>query len=217
MKRFTETDKWKDPWFRRLDGRLKLLWLWLCDQCDHAGIIDPDMELAAFQIGVVVSEMDFAAFDGRLEKLENGKYMLTKFIDFQYGELSVDCRAHGPVFKSLENNRVSKGYPKGIHTLKDIYKDKDKDKDKDNTPKSQNEHPSMTEVVEYVKTLGLPANDGTFLFHHWEENGWKRGKEPIRNWKAAAQKWKSGGWLPSQKPQTNGATTTPHPTARRLA
>lgn len=132
MKRFTETDKWKDPWFRRLDGRLKLLWMWLCDQCDHAGIIDPDMDLAAFQIGVVVTEMDLAAFDGRLSKLQNGKWMLTKFIAFQYGELSVDCRAHGPVFKSLENNRVSKGYAKGIHTLQDKDKDKDKDKDTGN-------------------------------------------------------------------------------------
>jgi hypothetical protein len=129
MKRFTETEKWKDPWFRRLDGRMKLLWFWLCDQCDGAGIIDPDMELATFQIGVAVSEMDLTCFDGRLRKIENGKWMLTKFISFQYGELSDACPAHKPVYRSLENNRVLNGYSKGISTLQDKNKDKEKDKD----------------------------------------------------------------------------------------
>lgn len=130
-KRFTETEKWKDPWFRKLEPRLKLLWFWMCDQCDAAGVIDPDMELAAFQLGVTVKEPDFLKFEGRVERLENGKWFLKKFIPFQYGELSEDCRAHGPVFRSLEINRVSKGYPKGMDTLQD--KDKDKDKDKDRT------------------------------------------------------------------------------------
>tara|TARA_R110000868_G_scaffold51318_2_gene162881 strand:- start:558 stop:881 length:324 start_codon:yes stop_codon:yes gene_type:complete len=51
MKRFTETQKWEDPWFRRLRPEMKLLWQWLCDKCDNAGIIDPDLELASFQIG----------------------------------------------------------------------------------------------------------------------------------------------------------------------
>ncbi len=134
MKRFTETEKWKDPWFRRLDGRLKLLWLWLCDQCDGAGIIDPDMELAAFQIGVAVSEVDLDGFGTRVKKISNGKWMLTKFIPFQYGELSESCPAHKPVFRSLENNRVLNGYSKGINTLQDKDKEKDKEKDRTRTP-----------------------------------------------------------------------------------
>ncbi len=139
MKRFTETEKWKDPWFRKLDGRLKLLWFWLCDQCDGAGIIDPDMDLAAFQIGVAVSELDLACFEDRLRKIGNGKWMLTKFIPFQYGELSEACPAHKPVLRSLENNRVLNGYSKGINTLQDKDKDKDKEKDKetDTRPRAQ--------------------------------------------------------------------------------
>ena len=51
MKRFTETNKWEDPWFRKLKPEMKLLWSWLLDSCDNAGIIDADIELAAFQIG----------------------------------------------------------------------------------------------------------------------------------------------------------------------
>lgn len=36
MKRFTETTKWDDPWFRQLKPDLKLLGLWLVDRCDNA-------------------------------------------------------------------------------------------------------------------------------------------------------------------------------------
>ena len=50
-KRFTDCDKWRDPWFRRLSVQAKLVWLWLLDNCDNAGVIDVDIELAAFQIG----------------------------------------------------------------------------------------------------------------------------------------------------------------------
>lgn len=219
MKRFTETEKWKDPWFRRLDGRLKLLWFWLCDQCDNAGIIDPDMELAAFQIGITVSELDMEGFDGRVKRIPNGKWMLTKFIPFQYGELSEACPAHKPVFRSLESNRVLNGYSKGTSTLQDKDKDKDKDKDteKDSAAKTEKpKRPTQSELVEYVKSLGLTQTDGEHLWHHWEENGWKRGKDQILNWKSSAQKWKTGGWYPSQKPSLNGHTQ-PAPTRRELS
>jgi hypothetical protein len=40
LKRFTETTKWADPWFRKLPLRLKSLWHWLCDTCDMAGVLE---------------------------------------------------------------------------------------------------------------------------------------------------------------------------------
>jgi hypothetical protein len=43
------------------------------------------------------------------------------------------------------------------------------------------------------------------MFHHWEANGWKNGPNPVKDWKAGIRKWRSQGWLPSQK----GSTTKP--------
>ena len=141
MKRFTETTKWNDPWFRRLKPSAKLLFFWMLDNCDSAGVIDVDFELASFQIGCPVTEELLTDMDDRVVTLGNGKRYIYKFVQFQYGEISRDCKAHSPVFKSIEannlttyfeaNQRVSKGYPKGIQRVQDKEKDKDTHEDFD--------------------------------------------------------------------------------------
>lgn len=130
MKRFTETQKWEDPWFRRLAPELKLLWHWLLDKCDGAGIIEPDIELASFQIGFQYPVDILSKFDGRVTKLECGKYFIPKFISYQYGNLSRECKAHNPIFSSLEKHGL-KGYPYPIHTLQEKEKEKDTETDQE--------------------------------------------------------------------------------------
>jgi len=143
MKRFTSSEKWASPWFRKLPPRLKLLWLWLCDNCDSAGVIDFDSELASFQIGETVESPEIKAFDGRVVELENGKLLVVKFVQFQYGVLSADCRPHAAILKKIESHGIadmissdtlSKGYPKGIDTLEDKDKEKEQEKEQDKTP-----------------------------------------------------------------------------------
>jgi len=109
---------------------MKLLWHWLLDKCDGAGIIEPDIELASFQIGFDYPDDVLSRFDGRVTKLECGKYFIPKFISYQYGNLSRDCKAHNPIFSSLEKHGL-KGYPKGIHTLQEKEKEKDKETDQE--------------------------------------------------------------------------------------
>lgn len=200
MKRFTETQKWEDPWFRKLKPEMKLLWQWLCDRCDNAGVIDPDIDLASFQIGYQYPMDTLSEFSERVVKLPCGKWFLPKFIEFQYGALSTDCKAHKPVFLSLQKH-FPKGYPKGINTLQEKEKEKEKETEEEETPKSRG---TIDEFRGYSVQIGLPASDGEFLHAHLSENGWKRGKEPIKDWKASMRKWKQGKWLPSQKnPQAN--------------
>lgn len=107
MKRFTETSKWSDRWFRSLDPRLKALWLYLCDTCDAAGIIDIDWELASFCVGAPVSATDLDAFNPagdkpRIQDLGGGKYWLTKFVAFQYKTLSKNSPPQRHVLELLE-------------------------------------------------------------------------------------------------------------------
>jgi hypothetical protein len=52
---------------------------------------------------------------------------------------------------------------------------------------------TLEEVEAFTLSLGLTTKDGEFMFYNFEEKGWGK------NWKMAVQKWKSAGWLPSQK------------------
>lgn len=195
MKRFTETSKWSDPWFRKLSPELKNLWQWLTDNCDNAGVIEVDLDLASFQIGYQYPINTLSEFGDRVQILPCGKHFIPKFIPFQYGQLSEECKAHKPVFASLEKHGI-KGYPKGIDTLQEKEKEKEKETDKEPPPKSRG---TEAEFSGFAVEIGLQPDDGIYLFNHLKENGWMRGKVPIKDWKATARKWKAGNFFPSQK------------------
>lgn len=175
MKRFTETAKWDDPWFRKLRPEMKLLWQWFLDHCDNAGVIDVDLELASFQIWYQYPSDTLLDFDGRVVALESGKMFIEKFIAFQYGKLSNDCMAHRPVFSSLEKNgieRVSIGYqyPLSISTRQVQGQVQGKVQDA-GEGKSRG---TREEFADFAASIGLPKTDGEYLHDHCLENGWKR-------------------------------------------
>ncbi|CAN5709708.1 hypothetical protein BH09VER1_BH09VER1_44170 [soil metagenome] len=75
---------------------------------------------------------------------------------------------------------------------------------------------SMAEVVDYLRTLGLPPTDGEYLWETWQASGWTRAGHPIKDWRAATRAWKAASYLPSQKqtqkrhPQKPGPVTALH-------
>jgi hypothetical protein len=104
MKRMCETTRWTDPWFRNLTPTAKLLWCWLLDHCDCAGIIEPDLDLAGFQIGQRDGIEDALASLG--DRIENrgAKLWIPKFIAFQFGQqLNRANKAHLGVIRRLES------------------------------------------------------------------------------------------------------------------
>ena len=131
-KRFTATEKWSDPWFRGLSPRHKLAWLYLCDVCDIAGVVDLDRGLADFQVGDTLDwDGLIEAAAGRITRLDGGKLWLNRFIEFQYGVLEPSNRIYGPVRKILDKYSLNEGASKGHRRGCNPPKDKDKDKDKD--------------------------------------------------------------------------------------
>jgi len=125
MKRFTDADKWSDPWFRKLSWKAKLVYLYILDNCDSAGVWEPDYAAADFQIGTKIPWSDaLAELEGRIYRLPtNARLRVVKFIKFQYGKLSKDCRPHEKVFEALlrhglDANDLNAGIPdQAEHTL----------------------------------------------------------------------------------------------------
>ena len=133
-KRFTETGKWKKKWIRELSPEMKLFWFYLLDNCDHAGIWEVDIELAAFQIGIELDESEILnTFNRKIVPFKPGKWFVPKFIVYQYGELNESNRAHLSVIKILTKYGLYKGLngvEQGAYKKPEGAKDKDKELDK---------------------------------------------------------------------------------------
>jgi hypothetical protein len=125
-KRFTDTDKWKKPFVRGLLGAYKLLWLYICDDCDHAGIWQVDIEIAQIKIGEKITEKEaIKQFGKKIQIFDNGtKWFIPSFIEFQYPSgLNPANKAHSSVLNILKN----KGLTCPIQGAKDMDMVKDKD------------------------------------------------------------------------------------------
>jgi len=137
-KRFTPTEQWDKEWFMRLTPEQKCLWKYINDKCDQAGVWSVNRALAEAQIG---ARFDWdtvpALFDGRLEVISGSKWWLPDFVRFQYGELSRECRAHKPVFDTLQRHGlldrvlIPYQYPTNNLKEKELEEELEKDKEKE--------------------------------------------------------------------------------------
>ena len=105
-KRFTDSEKFKDTWYRKLTPKQKCIWEYLLAECNHAGIIELDLEFASFVIGDTVTNEDLMPFKDKIQHLEKELYFIPNFITFQYGKLSNLSKPHIPVIKLLEKYNI---------------------------------------------------------------------------------------------------------------
>ena len=204
-KRFTDTEKWKKPFIRGLQGAYKLLWLYICDDCDHAGIWQVDMDVAQIRIGDKIDLKEaIKNLDDKIIIFDNGnKWFIPSFIEFQYPSgLNPDNRAHNSILILLEKynllNSQNKPLTRPLQGCKDKDKDMDMDMDKDMDKEAKkikkNEIPDLKEFLDFCKSfidseLKLNYNDYEFVlkakYERWVEDGWKDGnRNPIKGWKS---------------------------------
>lgn len=102
-KRFTDTEKWKKPFLRNLKAPYKLLWFYILDECDHSGIWQVDFDVARLKIGEKLTEADAIKFFAeKICVLPGGeKWFIPSFIEFQYGKLAENNRAHTKAISAL--------------------------------------------------------------------------------------------------------------------
>jgi hypothetical protein len=134
-KRYTDSEKWKRSGFQNLSNKMKLVWVFLLDNCDHAGIWEENYRLLSYHIGEQVTKDEILTCWGhKIDQLPNNKLLLKSFIPFQYGvknydELNPNVPAVFSVLKLLFKENLIKALPNPSKRVKD--KDKDKDKNKD--------------------------------------------------------------------------------------
>lgn len=221
MKRFTETTKWRDPWFRNLSPEAKLLWLWLLDHCDRIGIVEVELAAASFDIGGRIKEKHLTELVSRLQATETRhRYFISKFIPFQYGTLTPSCAAHKPVITAVHNAKLitkSDGYQYPSDTLplfsssptgraEETDKEKEEEEEKEKSLKGRDIPPTLEAVRAHASTIGLSDTESVRFHAYYESNGWKVGKNPMKSWHGAMITWRGKSGDGNGKP-TNGANT----------
>lgn len=106
MKRFTDSEKWSDKFFRTLTPTGKIFWIWLCDNCDNAGIWERDDDLFKIFSGTSVEvDAHLEELGNRVEILEDDKILLPKFVQFQQGGMLQEAKApHRQILRILEKH-----------------------------------------------------------------------------------------------------------------
>lgn len=157
-KRFTDSAKWKKEFIKGLSAKMKLMWFYILDDCDHAGIWEVDMEVASLRIGEKITyEEAFVALGEKIRPIGKWKWFIEDFIFFQYGELNPKNRMHQSVIGILNkhNIQIHKPLESPLEGAKDKDKDKDKVKDKDNkieSPKIENVEQKLLAALDEIYT-----------------------------------------------------------------
>ena len=103
MKRFTDTCKWDDPWFRALTGIQKLIFLYVIDRCNNAGFWEKDDDSLAFHAKLTAEQIE-EAWHGLNRGLitAGGWVWVRRFLRHQKNEnLSSENPAHKQIIALL--------------------------------------------------------------------------------------------------------------------
>ena len=179
-KRFTDAEKWKDPFFENLSNNFKLIWLYILDDCDNAGLWSKSIKRLNFHCDTNVTEEELLqTLNTRIIQISESTWLIPKFLEFQYGtnwkeskgtavvsvrtKLSIKGIDIESIPSRYSNDRLSIPYQYSIDTDKD--KDKDKDKVKDNVQdkskdlsKEQAKDKSIVESLQAIVSEKLNFN-----------------------------------------------------------
>lgn len=236
-KRFTDTDLWDKEWFMTLSPKLKCLVKYVRDKCDIAGFWSPNWRLASMHIGEEVCENDLLNIDSgnQFERLPDGKFLCSGFINFQYGEtLSEKSPVHRKVMAILDKNKIGYKYP--LNRVSDTLQEEEEDKEEDKEEEKEKDKEEEKDKEKRQKIeLVFPYNSPEFM-QMWgvlvKEPHWKKksktalqavlkklSKYPERDSIQMMEEAIAGGWksVYELKKTQNGTTKTEYGTAERAA
>lgn len=156
-KRFTDRDKWiSNKWFRKLEPRFKLFWIYICDMCDAVGVWDEDIELAEICIGEEYERDELLEiFAGRIQVLSEHKWWIIGFCDFQYPKGLDENSKSPPIMNAislLKKYELFQEYIYSSATVNKVFsspKEKEKDKEEEKDKKHRyglNKHVLLTDT-----------------------------------------------------------------------
>jgi len=205
MKRSIDTRLWQKPWFMRLSPTEKLAWMYLLSNCDDVGVWDANTMLADFMLG---DEIDWLALsencNDNIVILDNGKWWIRDFCDFQYGKLKTNYKTHKPYIALLKQHDLYEAYTKN-HSMYDekhtMYDSQHRSNDENHRSNEKKDTISLSssysldiekEKKEFAEYIKLTEKQYSNLVERYGEKNTKKAIEKLNNYKAyKGKKYKS--------------------------
>ena len=197
-KRLHDPGIWRKPWFRQLSKDAKLLWQYLCDECDCSGVWERDDKQAMFFLEI--KELPFKELNKNLFFFcHQRKILIIDFCEFQYRlpeKFNEDSNLHKNILNRLNYHKLSfkiidklkkistVGATVGATVNISISKSISINKSKNITF----EPPTIKEVIKYFIDNSYPEELARRCYNGYAEAGWRDSKgNPVRSWKQKAQ------------------------------
>ena len=198
MKRFTETEKWRDPWFRSLPAPAKLVFFYFIDNCNNAGFHELDKELMVILTGMKPEHCEGAlkALTRGIKGPYEGWYWIRRFLRHQKNdEINPENMAHKQIitlikdqverFKDCPEFQDSLAPLKGLLSPTGIGIGKGTGKE-GGVQRGKFVPPDLEETKAYALEIQMPVADAESWYDHFLSNGWRvSGKTPMKDWKAS--------------------------------
>lgn len=181
-KRFIDSEIFRSPSVRALKAPYKLLWMYLLNDCDHAGIWVVDFDIASIYLDRKYTAKDsLEALKDKVVVIDGGlRWYMPSFVEFQYGQLNPENRAHKSVLDILRHFGLIENKP--LTRPSQGRKDKDKDKVRIKTREAEEVYqlyPRKTDKGQAIKAIekALKSIDADTL------------KEAVKAYSDATGKW----------------------------
>lgn len=115
-----------------------------------------------------------------LDQLENRKeYMREYMANYREKQKQIACKTNSKVNSKVNVNSLEEDIDK---------KEEIKNKKEDINKNKRFIKPSLDEIKSYIDENNLNVN-AQYWFDYYESNGWRVGKNPMKDWKACIRRW----------------------------
>ena len=194
--RFTDEKKWSDKWFRALPPCHKIVWIYICDNCDIAGFYEVDIESISFHTKLNEEDSQGAIkglMRGYLGAKDSDLIWLKNFLKHQNNNiLNSANNCHKGIIKRIQLNlSLFPEIPKILGADEGLFSPTSNSKGKSNSKKriqSNFTPPRLEDVASYC----LERDNGvdSVKWHDFYlSKGWMIGKNKMKDWKSAVRTW----------------------------
>lgn len=196
--RLTNCEKWTDTWFSELSPHAKLVFVYLYENCDNAGVYEVNKKFMLFYLGLKEDELKGSVTELKRaykKSKDEKRIWLVNYLKHQKKlPLNRKNAAHKQIIRILEDNFNDPDKFKGVKEMAELIpvaEEKPIKTQNATTPRKRFKKPTVEEVESFMKEkeFKLANAEASRFWNYFHSNGWKVGKNPMKSWKGAVNTW----------------------------